>query len=117
MKRGAVIVDISIDAGGVAETSRPTTHAYPVYIEEGVVHYCVGNMPAADPRASAAALAAAALPFVRELAGKGIARALRENAALRGGVLLWKGRVNHRGIAEEAGLPYTPLSDADLLPG
>jgi alanine dehydrogenase len=117
MKRGAVIVDISIDAGGVAETSRPTTHADPVYVAEGVVHYCVGNMPAADPRASAVALAAAALPFVRELAGKGIARALRENAALRGGVLLWKGRVNHRGIAEEAGLPYTPLSDADLLPG
>lgn len=114
MKRGAVIVDISIDAGGVAETSRPTSHADPVYVEEGVVHYCVGNMPAADPRASAAALAAAALPFVRELAGKGIARALRENAALRAGVLLWKGRVNHRGITEEAGLPYTPLSDADL---
>lgn len=117
MKRGAVIVDISIDAGGVAETSRPTTHADPVYIEEGVVHYCVGNMPAADPRASSAALAAAALPFVREIGRKGIARALRENAALRAGLLLWKGRVNHRGIAAEAGLPYTPLSDTDLLPG
>lgn len=117
MKRGAMIVDISIDAGGVAETSRPTTHADPVYVEEGVVHYCVGNMPAADPRAAAAALAAAALPFVRELAGKGLGRALRENAALRAGVLLWQGRVNHRGIAEEAGLPYTALSDADLLPG
>jgi alanine dehydrogenase len=117
MKRGAVIVDISIDAGGVAETSRPTTHADPVYVEEGVVHYCIGNMPAADPRASAAALAAAALPFVRELGGKGIARALRESAALRAGVLLWKGRVTHAGIAAEAGLPYTPLSDTDLLPG
>jgi alanine dehydrogenase len=117
MQRGAMIVDISIDAGGVAETSRPTTHADPVYVDEGILHYCVGNMPAADPRASAAALAAAALPFVRELAGKGITRAVRENAALRAGVLLWKGRVTHPGIAADAGLPYTPLSDADLLPG
>ncbi len=114
MRRGAVIVDISIDAGGVAETSRPTSHANPVYIEEGVVHYCVANMPAADPRASVAALAAAALPFVRELAGLGIARALQENAALRRGVLLWNGRVTHPGIAREAGLPYTALSDSDL---
>jgi alanine dehydrogenase len=117
MKQGAMIVDISIDAGGVAETSHPTTHADPVYVEEGVVHYCVGNIPAADPRASAAALAAAALPFVRELAGKGIARAVRESAALRSGVLMWKGRLNHRAIAQEAGLPYTCLSDADLSPG
>ena len=65
--RGAAIVDICIDGGGVAETSRPTTHARPTYVEEGVVHYCVGNMPAADPRASTAALAAAVLPFAREL--------------------------------------------------
>jgi alanine dehydrogenase len=114
MKPGAVIVDISIDAGGVAETSRPTTHAQPTYVEAGVVHYCVTNMPAAHPRESAAALAAAALPFVRELADRGVARALGENAALRAGVMLWKGRVNHRGIAEESGLAYTPVSDADL---
>ena len=114
MRRGALIVDISIDAGGVAETSRPTTHAHPTYIAEGVVHYCVENMPAADPRAAAAALSTAVLPFARELAGKGIARAVRENPALRAGVLLWKGRVNHGGIAAEAGLAYTPLSDADL---
>jgi alanine dehydrogenase len=114
MPRGAVIVDVSIDAGGVAETSRPTTHADPTYVEEGVVHYCVGNMPAAEPERSAAALAAAALPFVRELAAKGIAGAVRDNAALRAGVLLWKGRVNHEGIAAGAGLPYTPLVDSDL---
>lgn len=114
MKRGAVIVDISIDAGGVAETSRPTTHASPTYVEEGVIHYCVGNMPAAVPREAAGALADAVLPFARELAGKGIARAVREDPALRSGVLIWKGRLNHRGIAQEAGLAYTPLSDADL---
>jgi alanine dehydrogenase len=116
MKRGAMIVDISIDAGGVAETSRPTTHANPVYVEEGVIHYCVANMPAADPRAGTAALSAAALPYVHVLAAGGIARAVRDHAALRSGVLLWRGRVNHRGIAEEAGLPYTPLSDIDLPP-
>ena len=114
MKRDAMIVDISIDAGGVAETSHPTTHAEPVFVEEGVLHYCVGNMPNADPQTSAQLLADAALPFVRELAAKGIARAVREDAALRSAVLLWKGRVNHEGIAREAGLAYTPLSDADL---
>ena len=114
MKRGAVIVDVSIDAGGVAETSRETTHALPTYVEEGVIHYCVSNMPAARPREAAAALARALLPYVRELAKKGIARAVRENPALRGAVLIWKGRINHRGIAEEAGVPYTPLSDQDL---
>jgi alanine dehydrogenase len=114
MKRGAMIVDISIDAGGVAETSRPTSHAQPTFVEEGVLHYCVGNMPNADPRAAATALADAALPFVRELASKGVARALRDNVALRAAVLLWKGRVNHEGIAREAGLAYTPVSDADL---
>jgi alanine dehydrogenase len=114
MKRGAVIVDISIDAGGVAETSRPTTHAVPTFVEEGVVHYCVPNMPAARPREAAEALSRALLPYVRELAGKGISRAVRENPALRGAVLIWKGRLNHRGIAEEALVPYTPLSDRDL---
>jgi alanine dehydrogenase len=114
MKRGAVIVDVSIDGGGVAETSRPTTHAAPTFVAEGVVHYCVANMPAAAPREATLALADAVLPFAAELAAKGIARAVRENPALRAGVLIWKGRVNHRGIAQEAGLPYTPLSDADL---
>ena len=114
MKRGAMIVDVCIDGGGVAETSRPTTHAQPTYVEEGVIHYAVSNMPAAEPQAAAAALSRAALPFVRELAGKGIGRAVRDNPGLRAAILLWKGRVNHRGIAEEAGLAYTPLSDSDL---
>lgn len=114
MKPGSMIVDISIDAGGVAETSRPTTHAAPTFVEEGVIHYCVANMPAAEPARAAAAISAAVLPFARELASKGIARAVRENAALRCGVLVWKGRMNHAGIAEEAGLAYTALSDRDL---
>jgi alanine dehydrogenase len=114
MKRGSVIVDVSIDGGGVAETSRPTTHAQPSYIEEGVMHYCVPNMPAAFPGEGALAIATAVLPFVRELAGKGIAKAVAQNSMLQAGVLLWKGRVNHPGIAEEAGLPYVPLTDDDL---
>jgi alanine dehydrogenase len=109
MKRGAVIVDVSIDAGGVAETSRPTTHAGPTYVEEGIVHYCVPNIPAADPAASSAALGEAVLPCVRELARRGIEAALRGSPGLASGVVLWRGAVSHRGIAEEAGLPYTPV--------
>jgi len=109
MKRGAVILDVSIDAGGVAETSRPTTHAEPTFLEEGVIHYCVANIPAADPAASAAALGDAALPWVRLLAGAGVEAALRASPGLLAGVVLWRGRVSHRGIAEEAGLPYTPV--------
>jgi alanine dehydrogenase len=109
MKRGAVILDVSIDAGGVAETSRPTTHGEPTFVEEGVIHYCVANIPAADPAASAAALGNAALPYVRALAGLGIEAALRASAGLAAGLVLWRGGVSHRGIAEEAGLPYTPV--------
>ena len=114
MRPGAMIVDISIDAGGVAETSRPTTHADPAYVEEGVVHYCVGNMPAARPRESAAALWEAALPFVQEMCERGIAIAVRDNGALRCGVLTWRGRVVHEGLAHEAGLAFTPLTSEDL---
>src|SRR5258706_11121092 len=83
MRRGAVIVDISIDAGGVAETSRPTTHARPTFIEEGVIHYCVTNMPAAEPAEAAAAISAAVLPHARELAPQSIRRAVAEQTALR----------------------------------
>lgn len=112
MRPGAVIVDISIDAGGVAETSRPTTHSEPTFVAEGVVHYCVGNMPAAYARSATAALAAAALPFVLEMAGKGVARALAQNAALRAGVVLWNGRPTHPGIAAEAGLDWSSVEEA-----
>jgi len=114
MRRGAMIVDISIEEGGVAETSRATSHAEPVYVEEGVLHYAVGNMPAARPKEAAAALWAAALPYVSEMAQKGIARALSDNEDLRAGVLLWHGRPNHAGIAAEAGLAFTPLQLRDL---
>lgn len=114
MTPGAVIVDISIDAGGVAETSRPTTLAEPAFTAEGVVHYCVPNMPSAVARTGAAALAAAALPYARALAGRGIARALAEDRGLAAGVLLWRGRFTHAGIAAEAGRPFAPLAPGDL---
>ncbi|MBL0141325.1 MAG: alanine dehydrogenase [Betaproteobacteria bacterium] len=114
MKPGSVIVDISIDAGGIAETSRPTTHANPTYVEHGVVHYCVANMPSAVARAGAAALSAAVLPHVRALARKGIAQAIRDDKGLRAGVMLWNGRFTHEGIAAEAGEPCSPLTEEDL---
>ena len=109
MKQGAVLVDISIDAGGVSETSRPTSHARPTYVQDGVVHYCVPNIPAAAPEEGARALSMAAAPYVLEMANLGIEGALATNAALRAGVLLWQGQVTHAGIAAEAGLPFQPL--------
>jgi alanine dehydrogenase len=114
MKRGAMIVDISIDAGGVAETSRATTHLDPVFVEEGVIHYAVANMPAARPREAAAALWQAVLPYVHAMADRGIAGAMRDNDGLGSGVLLWRGRLNHAGIAAEAGLAYEPLESHEL---
>lgn len=116
MPPGSVIVDVSIDAGGAAETSRPTTHAEPSYVEEGVVHCAIANLPAADPLAAAAALAQAALPYVRALAGRGIEAALREDPGLAAGVVVWKGHVTHPRIAKDAGLPYT-LAFAAASPG
>jgi alanine dehydrogenase len=114
MRPGSMIVDISIDAGGVAETSRATTHDDPVYVEEGVIHYAVANMPAARPREAAEALWAATLPWISEMARCGVAAAMRDNEGLRAGVLLWRGRLNHPGIAAEAGLAYDPIRPEDL---
>lgn len=110
MRPGSMIVDISIEEGGIAETSHATTHEDPVYVEEGVIHYAVGNMPAARPREAAEALWEAALPFVEEMAHKGIDNAMRDNEVLRSGVLLWRGRASHPGIAAEAGLAYHPFT-------
>jgi Alanine dehydrogenase len=114
MRPGSMIVDISIDAGGVAETSRPTMHEDPVYVEEGVLHYAVGNMPAARPLESAQALWSALMPYLADMAQRGIRAAMRDNEGLRAGVLLWRGRVNHAGIAAEAGLAFEPLRPEDL---
>jgi alanine dehydrogenase len=109
MKPGSVIVDVSIDQGGNAETSRPTTHSQPTYIVDGVVHYCVANMPGAVPRTSTFALNNATRPFVLTLADKGVRRALDEDVNLRNGLNVYEGAVTYRAVADAQGLPYMPL--------
>lgn len=96
---GAVVVDVAIDQGGILETSRPTTHANPVYVEEGVVHYCVANMPGAVPRSSTAALTAATLPYVLDLAAKGTEYALASDPSLMKGLMTRDGVMVHAGVA------------------
>jgi alanine dehydrogenase len=108
MKPGAVIVDISIDQGGCFETSRPTTHAAPTYLEEGVVHYCVTNMPGAVARTSTVALNNATLPFVQAIANRGWRRALAEDPHLRNGLNIGRGRITHPAVAADLGLAFTP---------
>jgi alanine dehydrogenase len=105
MKPGAVVVDVAIDQGGCFETSRPTTHAEPTYIVDGVVHYCVSNMPGAVARTSTYALNAATLPFVLELAGRGWREALRRDPHLRAGLNICEGKVTHPSVAHALGLP------------
>jgi alanine dehydrogenase len=106
MKRGAVLVDVAIDQGGCAETSRPTTHSHPTYIHDGVVHYCVANMPAATARTSTQALTNATLPYTLALAADPLT-ALKTRADLRAGLQLCVGHLTHRAVAEDLGLPYT----------
>jgi alanine dehydrogenase len=108
MRPGSVLVDISIDQGGCFETSRPTTHSAPTYIEEGVVHYCVTNMPGAVARSSTFALTNATLPFVIALADKGWKRALREDPHLRNGLNVHAGQVTHEAVAHDLGLSHSP---------
>ena len=112
MKRGAVLVDIGIDQTGIAETSRPTTHSAPLFIEEGVVHYCVPNMPAAVARTATLALAAATLPYVLALAEHGVKEAARRDVKLAEGIQLHLGQVTHQHLARDTGRPYTPLIEA-----
>jgi alanine dehydrogenase len=111
MKEGAVIIDVSVDQGGCIETIRPTTHDDPVYIEYGVVHYGVANMPGAVPKTSTIALTNATLPYIIELADKGFEVAIKENKELRRGVNIIEGKVTHKGVADAFGLEYTPIVD------
>jgi alanine dehydrogenase len=112
MKPGSVMVDVSIDQGGCFETSRPTTHADPVYVVDDIVHYCVANMPGAVPHTSTYALNHATLPFVIELAGRGIERALAENGHLRNGLNVCRGAITRREVAAALGLPYVEAARA-----
>jgi alanine dehydrogenase len=110
MKPGSVIVDVSIDQGGCIETSRPTTHADPIYIEEGVLHYCVTNMPGIYPRTSTIALANATLPYALRLANQGFRKAVLSDECLAKGVNVYDGHVTNKGVAKNLKLEYTPLS-------
>ena len=114
MKRGAVLVDVAIDQGGCFETSRPTTHDKPTYEVDGIVHYCVANMPGAVARTSTLALNNATLPFVLALADHGWKKALREDAHFRNGLNIAAGKVTHRAVAEALGLAYTTAEAAIL---
>jgi alanine dehydrogenase len=108
MKPGSVIVDIAIDQGGCAETSRPTTHSNPTYLVDEVVHYCVTNMPGAVARTSTFALNNVTLPFVLALADKGLRRALGQDPHLRNGLNVHEGKVTCRAVAEALKLKFTP---------
>jgi alanine dehydrogenase len=112
MKPGAAFVDISIDQGGSAETSRPTNHREPIYIEEEVVHYCVTNMPAIVPNTSTYALTNSTLSYGLEIANRGIPAALVRNKALARGVNTYRGKVTHQGVATAFSLTFTPVEEA-----
>jgi len=110
MKRGSVLVDVAIDQGGCFESSRPTTHDSPTYEIEGVIHYCVANMPGAVPLTSSIALNNATLPFGLALANKGLPAAL-EDPHLRAGLNVYRGRLTCRPAAESLGLPFSPFEE------
>ena len=112
MKPGAVIVDIAIDQGGCCETSRPTTHSDPTYVVDGIVHYCVTNMPGAVARTSTFALNNATLPFVLALADKGLKAAMTADVHLRNGLNVHAGRLTCKPVAEAHGLEWTTAEAA-----
>lgn len=109
MKKGSVMVDVAIDQGGCFETCRATTHSEPTYIIDGVVHYCVANMPGAVPKTSTVALTNATLPYALEIADKGWLKAFRENSEIRLGANVVRGKVTHEGVAQALTLEYTPI--------
>ena len=115
MQPGAALVDVSIDQGGCFETSRPTTHADPTYIVDGVVHYCVANMPGAVARTSTFALTNATLPYVLQLADRGVVAALRDDPHLRAGLNVHRGRITYLAVATALGYDNLPPEDALIL--
>jgi len=112
MRPGAVLVDVAIDQGGCFETSHATTHDDPVFEVDGIIHYCVANMPGAVPVTSTKALTNVTLPYVEAIADKGVARAIADDAALAKGVNVVGGKVTYEAVAQAHGLSYTPLADA-----
>jgi alanine dehydrogenase len=112
MRRGTVVVDVSIDQGGCFETSRPTTHSNPTFVVDGVVHYCVTNMPGAVARTSTFALNNATLPFTLALADQGYCAAMEADCHLRDGLNIINGKVTHQAVAAAHGLEYVPPEKA-----
>jgi alanine dehydrogenase len=115
MRNGSVLVDVAIDQGGCFETSRPTTHSEPTYIVEGIVHYCVANMPGAVPRTSAFALNNATLPFTLALADKGPKQAMLDNPHLLNGLNVHRGKVTYEDVARDLGHDYMPAHEALMM--
>ena len=109
MKPGSVVVDVAVDQGGCCETTRPTTHSDPVYEVEGVIHYCVTNMPGAVPRTSTLALTNVTLPYARRMAWIGLEEAARKDVHLRNGVNTYQGRLTCRPVSEAQGLPFVSM--------
>jgi len=109
MKKGSVLVDVAIDQGGCFETSTATTHGKPIYKVEGVVHYCVANMPGAVPKTSTLALTNATLPYALEIANKGWKKAMKHNPEIKLGANVVKGKVTYQGVADAFGLKYTAI--------
>ena len=111
MKKGAVLVDVAIDQGGCFETSKATTHGEPIYTVDGVVHYCVANMPGAVPKTSTLALTNATLPYAVEIANKGWQKAMQENPEIKPGANVVQGKVTYQGVAEAFGLEFTSIDN------
>lgn len=111
MKPGSVLVDVAIDQGGCFETSKPTTHSNPIYTVDGIVHYCVANMPGAVPRTSTLALTNATLPYAIEIANKGWEKAMRESKEIRLGANIVNGKVTYKAVAEAFGLESTSIDN------
>jgi len=111
MKKGAVIVDVAIDQGGCIETARPTTHSDPAFVVDGVVHYCVTNMPGAVPHTSTLALTNATFPYVLKLAQKGAEAAIKSDAAIREGVNTYRAHVTYRAVADSQGRKHKEVTE------
>ncbi|MEE8337554.1 MAG: alanine dehydrogenase [Dehalococcoidia bacterium] len=111
MGAGAVVVDVAVDQGGCVETTRPTSHVDPIYVEEGVVHYAVPNMPGAVPRTSSRALTGLTLPYILRVANGGFEQAVLADPALRRGVNVYRGQITNAAVAGSLGRPYAPIED------
>jgi alanine dehydrogenase len=112
MRAGSVVVDVAIDQGGCIETAKPTSHSDPIYEVDGVIHYCVTNMPGAVPRTSTLALSNVTLPYALELADRGLAEAARRDPALAKGINVLNGAVTYKAVADAFGIEYRPWEDA-----